>query len=106
MNPRTPDYRLEIGALALDGFEADPAAIAATLLKELARQLADPRGSFAAPPTESSVFAIRQVQAPSLLPDASPAEIGRAAARAIISSLSKGVPGDAGSSGRPAGSAR
>ncbi|SFJ87732.1 hypothetical protein [Caulobacter sp. UNC279MFTsu5.1] len=83
---RHADYRLEIGKLVLDGFEAEPAAIAAAIRSELNQLLGDPHGPFARPPQQSQNLVLRQVEmrGPALAPDASPREIGRAAARAIV----------------------
>jgi len=80
------DYRLEIGELAIDGFEADPAAIGAAIRRELALLLADLRGPFADTPRESRTQVIRQIaiDGPALAADASPREIGQATARAIV----------------------
>lgn len=83
---RQVDYRLEIGELVLDGFEAEPAAIAAAIRSELGQLLGGPQGPFARPPRASHNLVLRQVdmRGPALAPDASPREIGRAAARAIL----------------------
>jgi len=88
--PSRPDYRLDIGELVIDGFSgADPAAVTAALRRELARLLADPQGAFGAAPSASAAYSIRQVEARGLplAADASPAEIGAAAARAIAGRL-------------------
>lgn len=83
---RQADYRLEIGELVLDGFEAEPAAIAAAIRSELGQLLGAPHGPFARPPRESHSLTLRQVEmrGPALASDASPRDIGRAAARTIL----------------------
>ncbi|WP_146198090.1 hypothetical protein [Caulobacter endophyticus] len=92
---RPADYRLEIGELAIDGFEADPAAIGQAIRRELARLLADPRGPFGTLPQQSRSHVIRHVDidARGLAADASPREIGQAAARAVVSRITAAAPG-------------
>jgi len=92
---RRADYRLEIGELAIDGFEADPAAIGQAIRRELARLLVDPRGPFGTLPQQSRSQVIRHVDidARGLAADASPREIGQAAARAIVGRITASAPG-------------